>query len=143
MCDSVWCRVVDAAMVWIVTAGHAAVGRIDDDIAFQGGDVALPEVEPRLKGRQIGKVGHAPFSKTAAQIIVLNLQKVRTAGLRFPDVQQRPEQLSLALGILRDAQLPVARVLFYKRPDQKQSPFSLVHGTHLLVSLGYRSRAVS
>lgn len=133
MCDSVWCRVVDTAMVWIVTAGHAAVGCVDDGIAFQGGDVALPKVDPRLKGRQIGKIGHAPLGKAGAQIIVLNLQKIRTAGLRVPDVQQCPEQLPLALGVLRDAQLPVARVFFQKRPDQKQPPFSLVHGTHLLL----------
>ena len=43
--------VVDAAVVGTVAAGHAAVCGVDDGIALEGGNIALPEVQPRLQGR--------------------------------------------------------------------------------------------
>ena len=42
--------VVDAAVVRAVAAGHAAVGGVDNGIAPERCNIALPKVQPRLQG---------------------------------------------------------------------------------------------
>lgn len=102
--------VVDAAVVRAVAAGHAAVGGVHDGVAPQGGDVALPQVQPRLNGGKGCGIGDALLRSPLLQVGVLHLQKVFPAGLRRTHIQQPAQQLPLAVGVGRDADVPVGRV---------------------------------
>lgn len=70
--------VVDAAVVRNIAAGHAGIGSVDDGIAFQRGDVALPEIQPRLDGRQVCNIGNALCGGLALQILVLHLWRSKS-----------------------------------------------------------------
>ena len=70
--------VVDAAVVRNIAAGHAGIGSVADGIAFQRGDVALPEIQPRLDGRQVCNIGNALCGGLALQILVLRLWRSKS-----------------------------------------------------------------
>ena len=64
--------VVDAAMAGHKAAEHLAVGRVDDGVAAQGGDVPLPEIDPRLHRFQLLQVGDALAADFLLQVGVLH-----------------------------------------------------------------------
>ena len=133
--------VVDTAVVGAVAPGHAAVGGIDNGIALERCNIALPEIQPRLQGRKVCHIRDALCGGFLLQIFVLYLQKVRAAAPWCTDIQQAPQKLALTVCICRNAHIPVFRVFLQKRPDQKQPPLTLVHSQTLfsIVCLGQTS----
>ena len=53
--------VIDAAVVRDIATGHAAVCRIDDGIAFQRRNIALPKINTVRDRSQICKIGDSLF----------------------------------------------------------------------------------
>ena len=51
--------VVDAAVVWNVTAGHTTVGGVHNGITLEGRNIPLPEIKTGLKGHEIGNIRDA------------------------------------------------------------------------------------
>ena len=80
--------VINTAMVRDIAAGHTAVGGVDDGIALQRGNIALPEVQPRLHGCKVSCIGNALCRGFALQIGVLRLQKIRIRALRCAKIHQ-------------------------------------------------------
>ncbi|WP_347553495.1 hypothetical protein [Faecalibacterium sp. OF04-11AC] len=105
-------------MVRAVAAGHAAVGGVDDGITFQGGNVPLPEVQPRLQERQVSRIGDAFCGSFLLQVRILYLQKVCADTPWFTDIQQAPQKLSLAVCVCRYPQSLILRVFFQKHPNE-------------------------
>ena len=118
-------------MVRAVAAGHAAVGGVDDGITFQGGNVPLPEVQPRLQGRQVSRIGDALCSGFLLQVRILYLQKVCADTPWFTDIQQATQKLPLGVCVCRYPQFLILRVFFQKHPNEAHSPLTLVHGVRL------------
>ena len=116
--------VVDAVVIGRIAAGHAAVGGVDNRIVFQRGNVALPEVSPRLNGRKTVYVGYALFGNRLTQIFILNFQEFRIGASRRTHVQQ-PTQQPLLIGCApRNAQPRVSgfssksdRIKYSRRSD--------------------------
>ena len=133
--------VVDTAVVRAVAPGHAAVGGVDDGIAFQGGNVPLPEVQPRLQGRQVSRIGDAFCGDFLLQVRILYLQKVCADTPWFTDIQQAPQKLPLGVCVCRYPQFLILRVFFQKHPNEAYSPLTLVHSQTLfsIVRLGQAS----
>ena len=123
--------VVDTAVVRAVAAGHVAVGSVDDGITFQGGNVPLPEVQPRLQGRQVSRIGDAFCGDFLLQVRILYLQKVCADTPWFTDIQQAPQKLPLGVCVCRYPQSPILRVFFQKHLNKDRSPLTLVHGVRL------------
>ena len=65
--------VVDAAVVWHITAGHAGVGGVYDGIAGKGGDVSLSEIDAGLHLLQVLQSGDAFLFGFLCKISILNL----------------------------------------------------------------------
>ena len=80
--------VVNAAMVGNIAAGHAGVCRVDDGIALERRNIALPEIQPRLNGCQVGNIRDTLCGGFVLQIGVLHLQKIRTNAHRSTDIHQ-------------------------------------------------------
>mgnify|MGYP001154231301 CR=1 FL=1 len=93
-------------------AGHAAVGGVDDGVAFQRGDIALPEIQSRLDGGQVGSIGNTLCGGLILQICVLHLQELRADARRSAKVHQSPQELALAVRIGWYGYTPVLRLLF-------------------------------
>ena len=100
---------------------------IDDGIAFQCGNVTLPEIQPRLHGRQACNIGNTLCGSFALQIGVLHFQKIFICILRCANIHQAPQKLTLALRLCRNSNIPIFCFLFQKRLEQKQPPLRLIH----------------
>lgn len=92
--------VVDTPVIRAKAAEHLTVCGVDDGVAFQRCDIALPQVNIGADRRKGGKVGHALLKCFLAQIFVLHLQKLRVAGYRHPHIEKRTEQALLRLLLL-------------------------------------------
>ena len=123
--------VVDAAVAGHIAAGHAAVGGVDDGVALQRGDVALPQVKGGFPaaggGGQAFKDGNALLGKLGAQVFVLHLQKLRAGIPGRAHIEQCAQQLLLPGGIVRDGQLPVFGGFCQQAAEQKTAAFGLGH----------------
>ena len=97
--------IVDTPVVRTEATEHLIVRGVDDGVAFQRGNVALPQVNIGLDGREVGKVGHALLKCFLAQIFVLHPQKLRVAGYRHPHIEKRTEQALLRLLLLWNGQI--------------------------------------
>ena len=87
-------------IVYTAVAGHKAaeqlaVGRVDDPAAPQGGDIALPQVNPRLHRLQTAEIGDPPAAELLLQIIILHPQKLRPHRARRAEIEQGTEQSAL------------------------------------------------
>ena len=119
--------VVNAAVIWNIAAGHAGVRRVDNGVAPERGNIALPEVEPRLHGRQLRNICDALCGGLVLQVCVLHFQKSLIGAPRCADIHQPAQELPLAFRLCRYFDIPVFRFLFQKRPDEKHPSFGLVH----------------
>ena len=119
--------IVDATMVRNIAAGHTAVGSIDNGIALQRGNIALPKVQSRLHRCKVSHIGDTLCRIFALQIGVLHLQKICICALRRTKIHQSPQKLPLSLRLCRNTQIPIFRVFLQKRLNQKQPPLCLVH----------------
>ena len=119
--------VVDAAVIGRIAAGHAGIGGVDDRVAFQCGNVALPEVQSRLHGREDTAVRYAFFGGRLTQVGILHAKKFRVAYLCRAHVQQSAQQKLLVGHILRNAPIAVFEPFVQERTNQKEPPFILVH----------------
>ena len=84
--------IVHTAVAGDETAQHGAVGRVDDGVHRQGGDVPLPQVEPRPHRAKVVQTGHPFAAQLFLQVGVLHLVKAAVQRLGGPDVQQRAQQ---------------------------------------------------
>lgn len=80
--------VVDAAVVRDIAAGHAAVCRIDDGIALERCNIALPEIQSRLNGSKVSHIGDTFCCVFTLQIGVLYFQKICICVLRRTKIHQ-------------------------------------------------------
>ena len=94
--------VVNAPVIRHVAAGHAAVRCIHNRIAPERGDVAPPEIQPRLHRRKLFNIRHTLFRRLLLQIRILDFQKFRTALFRHAHIHQPPQKLSLPGAVGRD-----------------------------------------
>lgn len=97
--------IVDTPVVRAKAAEHLIVRGVDDGVAFQCCDIALPQVNIGLDGREVGKVGHALFKCFLAQIFVLHPQKLRVAGYWRSNIEKCTEQALLRLLLLWNGQI--------------------------------------
>ena len=104
--------VVNAPMIRHVTAGHPAVRRIHNRIAPERGDIALPEIQPRLHRRKVVDIRHALFCRLLLQIRILNVQKFCTALFHHAHIHQPPQKLSLPGAVRRNLHSAVLPALF-------------------------------
>ena len=93
--------IVDTPVVRTEATEQRAVRGIDDSVAFQRCDIALPQVNIGADRRKGSKVGHALLQCFLAQIFVLHLQKLRVAGFRRSDIEKCAEQALLRLLLRR------------------------------------------
>ena len=80
--------VVNAAMVGNIAAGHAGVCRVDDGIALERRNIALPEIQPRLNGCQVGNIRDTLCGGFVLQIGVLHLQELSADACWSADIHQ-------------------------------------------------------
>ena len=97
--------IVDAPVIRAKAAEHLTVCGVDDSVAFQRGNVALPQVNIGLDGREGSKVSHTLLPRFLAQIFVLHPQKLRVAGYRRTNIEKRAEQALLRLLLLWNGQI--------------------------------------
>ena len=87
-----------------------AVGKIDLE-AQRLLDVTKAALYKGIEAAKAGnRIGDALLRSPLLQVGVLHLQKVFPAGLRRTHIQQPAQQLPLAVGVGRDADVPVGRV---------------------------------
>ena len=119
--------VVDAAVIGDIAAGHAGVCRIDDGIALERCNIALPEIQTWLHRRKVCNISDTFCLVFALQIGVLHFQKTFICVLRRTNIHQAPQKLPLAVQLCRNINIPIFRFFLQKRPDQKQPPLCLGH----------------
>ena len=85
--------VVDAVVQRRPAAGHAVVGGVDDRVYRQGGDVAAPQAQPRIKRGGGGGPdgGDARLGDESLQQLVLGSQQIVVGGSRFAYVDECAE----------------------------------------------------
>ena len=97
--------IVDTPVVRTEATEHLIVRGIDDGVAFQCCDIALPQVNIGADRHKSSKVGHALLPRFFFEIFVLHLQKLRVAGFRHPHIEKRTEQALLRLLLLWNGQI--------------------------------------
>ena len=80
--------IVDAAVTGTEAAEHLTVGGVDDRIASQRGNVALPKINIILNRLQIRYICDTLAAVFLLQISVLDLQKILARFFRHPDIEQ-------------------------------------------------------
>ena len=80
--------VVDAAVTGIEAAEHLRVGGVDDGVAFQRGDVTLPEIDTLLHRFQVGDIGDAFARSFFLQILILHTQEFLGDRRGHTDIEQ-------------------------------------------------------
>ena len=92
--------VVDAVVQRRPAAGHAVVGGVDDRAHCQGGDVAAPQAQPRIKrGRGGGPDGgDARLGDESLQQLVLGSQQIVVDGPRLTYGDESAEREPQPLG---------------------------------------------
>ena len=78
------------------TAEQRVVGRIDDRIRIQTGNISFPEREAVLLGKFVD-VHHAALFRFGREKPVLQFQKTRRDGVGQALVQKSPDQIALDL----------------------------------------------
>lgn len=121
-------RVVDTAVVRAEAAEQCTVRGINDRIAFQCGDIPMPQINIVHNGCKTGNVGHTLFLRFPAQIFILYMQKFLIAGLWRSHIEQRAEQAFFCLLLLRRGELPPG--FRTKPPDKIKPSFALCHIIH-------------
>ena len=106
-------------MAGAVAAGHAAVGGVDDGVAFQRRDVPLPEIEIAFHRRQIVQAGNAFLCNGFFQIRVLYGEKLLADLTGHAHVHQAAQQLPLLLRSRGDVVAAIARRFVQQLPDEK------------------------
>lgn len=123
--------VVDTAVTGAEAPEQLAVGGVDNGVALQRGDVALPQVKGSFPaaggGGQAFKDGNALLGKLDAQVFVLHLQKLRAGIPGRAHIEQCAQQQLLPGGIVRDGQLPVFGGFCQQAAEQKTAAFGLGH----------------
>lgn len=97
--------IINTAVIRTEAAEHLTVCGIDDSVAFQRSDIALPQVNIGADGRDGSKVGQALLPRFFTQIFVLHPQKLRVAGFRRTNIEKRTEQALLRLLLLWNGQI--------------------------------------
>ena len=122
--------VVDTGVAGLEAAQQGAVGRVDDGVGLQPGDVPLPEHDPGIvrRGGEGRPVDDAPVFCFPGKVGILKGQKIIGHRTGRPDVHQGAQQPALAGFVLRDGQIPVGRVLVTQGADEADAPFFLGHG---------------
>ena len=119
--------VVDTAVTGAEAPEQLAVGGVDNGVALQRGDVALPQVNAGFQRGKVGDIGDLFLRNRLLQIFVLNLQKFLSRRFRLPEIEKTAQKSfpcrfsfgRLDAGKLRDFLLQCA--------DQPDPPFFLCH----------------
>ena len=125
--------VVDAVVVRLIAAGHAAVGGVDDGVDAQRGDIALPEINPWRDRREIVDIGDALCGKLAAQIFVLHLEHIVSDGRWRTHVHERAQKSVLLVALGGDGNFLQLLVFGEQRFDEKSAAIGLSHGSSSFV----------
>ena len=104
-------RIVNAPVAGRKAAEQGAVGGVDDRIALQCRDIALPEVKPCPGGGEGAVIGDALAAGFLLQKGVLQSEETRACRHRRADVHERAEQPPLFLRGIRPGQPGVGRAL--------------------------------
>ena len=89
--------IVDAPVIRAEATEHLTVCGIDDSVAFQCCDIALPQINIGADRRKGSNVGHALLPRFFTQIFVLHPQELRVAWYRRTNIEKRTEQALLRL----------------------------------------------
>ena len=122
-------RVVDAAVAGNKTAEQRAVGRVDDGVRREPGDVSAPEIELLMRsgGRKLARGYGSPALPLRAQIAVLLRKQFRSGGPWRAHVHQRAQKPPLPLRFFGHLHLMVLRVFRLQRANQINPAFFLGH----------------
>ncbi len=124
--------VVDAAVAGIKTPQQPAVGRIDDGVTPQGGDVPPPQVDALLHRAEGVQIGHPLPGDLLPQVGVLDLEKRLRRRLGRPEVKEGAEEPLLSGVVRGNGDVSVFGPLQQHGPDEKFPPFPLGHWFPLL-----------
>ena len=81
--------VVDAAVAGIEATEHLRIGGVDDGVASQCGDVALPKIDTLLHRQKISDIGNALARSFLLQILILHTHEILADRRGHTDIEQR------------------------------------------------------
>ena len=81
--------VVDTSVTGTEAAEHLRIGGIDDCVAFQRGNIALPKIDTLLHGQKIGNIGNAFARSLLLQVFILHAHEILADRRGHTDIEQR------------------------------------------------------
>ena len=104
--------IIDAAMAGDEAAQQRGIGRVDDGVATQGSDIALPKVNSSLRRLKVRYIGNSFLPGFLLQISVLYCQEFPAGRAGHSDIKQGTKQAPLLCIIRGNVHSHISGLLF-------------------------------